>query len=124
MKNLKNWNKFIVYRHITPNGFSYIGITSVDPEKCWKNGKGYYGTLFEEMILKYGWENIEHEILFTGLTEAEARLVKYLTIESYSSYIGYDDCAGYNCTLGNLDLLISRCTRKSIHKICKMFDIY
>ena len=123
MKNLKNWNKFIVYRHIAPNGFSYIGMTSLEPEKCWKNGKGYYGTLFEEMILKYGWENIEHEILYTGLTEAEARLVKSVTIGEYCSYIGFDDCAGYNCTLGNIDLLISRCPRKSIHKICKLLNI-
>ena len=123
MKNLKNWNKFIVYRHITPNGFSYIGITSLEPEKCWKNGKGYYGTLFEEMILKYGWENIEHEILYTGLTEAEARLVKSITIGNYSSYIGFEDCAGYNCTLGNPELLISRLPRKSLNKLCKMFNV-
>ena len=123
MKNLKNWNKFIVYRHIAPNGFSYIGMTSIDPKKCWKNGKGYYGTLFEEMILKYGWENFEHEILYTGLTEAEARLVKAITIGEYCSYIGFDDCAGYNCTLGNPKLLISRLPRKSLNKLCKMFNV-
>lgn len=123
MKNLKNWKNWSVYRHITPNGFSYIGITSLEPEKCWKNGKGYYGTLFEEMILKYGWENIEHEILYTGLTEAEARYLKYYSICEHSSYIGFDDCSGYNCVLGNDDLLIARLTRKSINKICKMLNI-
>lgn len=123
MKNLKNWKNWSVYRHITPNGFSYIGITSVDPEKCWKKGKGYYGTLFEEMILKYGWDNIEHEILYSNLTEAEARYLKYYSICEHSSYIGFDDCAGYNCVLGNDDFLIARLTRKSIHKICKMLNI-
>ena len=123
MKNLKNWKNWSVYRHIAPNGFSYIGMTSLEPEKCWKNGKGYYGTLFEEMILKYGWENFEHEILYTGLTEAEARLVKNVTICEYSSYIGLDDCSGYNCTLFNPDLLISHCTKKSLKKICKLLNI-
>lgn len=119
-KNLKNWS---VYRHILKNGTSYIGITSLEPEKCWKNGKGYKGTLFEEIIQEFGWDNIEHEILYTGLTEEEARLVRYLAIEQYRTYIDYEDSDGWNCTLGNLDLLISRCSKKSIDKICKMFDI-
>ena len=39
MKNLKNWKNWIVYRHITPNGFSYIGITSIEPENAGKTEK-------------------------------------------------------------------------------------
>ena len=123
MKKFKNWKNWSVYRHILPNGECYIGITGKEPEKCWKNGKGYYGSFFEEMIIKYGWENIEHEILYTGLTEPEARYLKYYSIQEYRSYVCFEDCNGYNCVLGNDDVLIARLSRKSINKICKMLNI-
>ena len=90
-----------VYRHITPSGKSYIGITSKKPRKRWLNGKGYNPKLpFGKAIEKYGWENIKHEILDTNIDEFEAKCLEEYYIFSYRTYVGFSDCNGYNCTLG------------------------
>ena len=65
-------NKFIVYKHVSPSGKIYIGITSQNPHKRWKKGEGYKTQPFYGAVTKYGWDNISHEILFTNLTEDEA----------------------------------------------------
>ena len=66
-------NNYTVYRHTFPNGKVYIGITGRDPEERWRNGKGYrkQDKVFNA-ILYYGWQNIKHDILYTGLSKAEA----------------------------------------------------
>ena len=90
-----------VYRHITPSGKSYIGITSQKPEDRWSNGNGYKNTLFGKAIEKYKWENIKHEILDTDLDEFTAKCLEEYYIFSYQTYVGFKyDCKGYNCTLG------------------------
>ena len=90
-----------VYRHITPSGKSYIGITSQKPENRWRNGKGYNPkNPFGEAIEKYKWENIRHEILDTNLTEDEAKRLEKEYIEKYRTFVRFSDCKGYNCTLG------------------------
>lgn len=66
-------NNYVVYKHTTPSGKVYIGITCQDIRKRWKNGKGYeLCTAFNRAINKYGWENITHEVLFAGLSKQEA----------------------------------------------------
>lgn len=89
-----------VYRHITPSGKSYIGITSKKPEDRWQNGLRYTSGVFKKAIKKYGWDNIKHEILDTNLTEYEAKCLEEYYIFSYRTYVGFSDCNGYNCTLG------------------------
>lgn len=64
---------YIVYKHTTPNGKSYVGVTRMSAERRWRNGDGYKKhVLFYRAIKKYGWDNITHEILFDGLTQSEA----------------------------------------------------
>lgn len=64
---------YIVYKHTTPNGKAYVGVTRMEPERRWRHGEGYKKhVLFHRAIEKYGWENIRHEILFEGLTQQEA----------------------------------------------------
>lgn len=69
MSEEKTWS---VYRHTFPNGKVYIGV-SVNPEERWDNGMGYADNrpMFRDIVF-YGWRNIAHEILFSGLTEIEA----------------------------------------------------
>ena len=51
--------------HICPNKKVYIGITSKNVNTRWQNGKGYPNNpYFTNAILKYGWDNIQHIILF------------------------------------------------------------
>ena len=91
-------NNYIVYKHTTPSGKVYIGITRQDVRKRWRNGKGYdLCTAFHRAILKYGWENITHEIIFAGLSKDEATTKEIELIDLYKST---DPSKGYNLTTG------------------------
>ncbi|MBQ1986065.1 MAG: GIY-YIG nuclease family protein [Clostridia bacterium] len=65
---------YSIYVHVNQiNGKMYIGITRQHPEDRWQNGTGYaYNTHFSRAISKYGWDNFDHVIFASGLTEAEA----------------------------------------------------
>ena len=70
-------NNICIYKHTSPSGKVYIGQTCKKPEHRWENGKGYEGcTLFFSAIQKYGWNNIQHEILFTGLDQLNADIIE------------------------------------------------
>ena len=89
---------FIVYRHLFPNKKVYIGITQQQPEKRWKLGQGYVGQDYiYKAIQKYGWDNIKHEILFTGLNQEEAEQKERELIVQHKST---DRNYGYNIALG------------------------
>ncbi|MBQ0089043.1 MAG: GIY-YIG nuclease family protein [Prevotellaceae bacterium] len=96
--------KYIVYEHLFPNGKRYIGITSKSPEKRWENGSGYTKDKQPAMhnaIQKYGWDNIEHHILFTDLTFDEASLKEKELIAKFKTNCKrYGDDYGYNMTDG------------------------
>ena len=63
---------YIVYKHTCPNGKVYIGITSREAKLRWNCGNGYNNNKhFKSAIVKYGWNNIKHEILFDGLTKIQ-----------------------------------------------------
>lgn len=89
-----------VYKHTTPNGKVYIGITANTPKRRWQSGAGYKKqTYFYRAIKKYGWENIKHEILFSGLTREEAENKEIELIEFYKSNkknYGYNIANGGN----------------------------
>lgn len=77
---------FIVYKHICPNDKIYIGITSQAAPKRWRNGEGYkQNKHFYSAILKYGWDNIKHEILFENLSKKQACEIEKRLIAEYDS---------------------------------------
>lgn len=91
-------NNYTVYKHTSPSGKVYIGITSKRPEQRWDNGKGYkHCPHMAAAVKKYGWENIRHEILATGLTKEEAESQEILLIAVYKSN---DRRYGYNTDAG------------------------
>lgn len=69
--NINN-RKYTVYEHIFPNGMRYVGITSMRPEERWNNGKQYKAVELRKAINFYGWDCIQHKILYTGLTKDDA----------------------------------------------------
>lgn len=77
--------KYIIYSHTTPSGKVYIGQTCrKDPNERWKSGKGYKACkLFYNSIKKYGWDNIEHKILHTGLTKEKADILEKMYIRFF-----------------------------------------
>ena len=71
-----------LYMHVCPNGKKYIGITMQEPNQRWRDGKGYCKNKhFYNAILKYGWNNIQHIILFSDLTEDEANEIEEKLID-------------------------------------------
>ena len=93
---------FTVYRHISPVGKVYIGITCQKVERRWKNGLGYRdSTHIFRAIMKYGWSNFKHEILFTNLTEKEAIYWEQELIRHYKGLgISYNITDGGEGTSG------------------------
>ncbi|KAB8292074.1 group I intron endonuclease, partial [Bifidobacterium apri] len=89
---------YVVYKHTTPSGKVYIGITGKKPEYRWKNGNGYKDNAhFDNAIKKYGWENTKHEIVANGLTKEQAC---DLEIELIAKYHATDPRKGYNISAG------------------------
>lgn len=67
--------EYCVYKHTSKiDGRAYVGITRVGAENRWRNGGiGYKPQkYFWRYIKKYGWDSLEHEVLFDNLTEEEA----------------------------------------------------
>lgn len=89
---------YCVYCHTNKiNGKKYVGITSQKPEKRWRNGEGYRGQVFYNAILKHGWEEFNHEILFTGLNEHQAEEKEIELIKKWKTN---DSRYGYNVSSG------------------------
>ena len=89
---------YFVYKHTSPTNKVYIGITSQKPEDRWGNGRGYNKqSLFYNAILKYGWNNFKHEVLFSELTKEEAEQKEIELIKYYKSNLRQ---YGYNIDNG------------------------
>lgn len=90
---------YTVYRHTTPSGKVYVGITKQKPERRWRNGNGYKeNEHFYRAILKYGWKNIKHEIICQApMNAAQAGAVEKSFIHLYDST---NPDKGYNHSIG------------------------
>lgn len=88
---------YSVYKHTTPSGKVYIGITRKAVKDRWLNGRGYDGQVFGIAVKKYGWENIKHEVVASGLTEQEASAKERWLISFYDAT---NPMHGYNKTTG------------------------
>ena len=90
---------FCVYIHKNKiNGKVYIGQTCQVPEYRWNHGNGYkLSTQFYTAIQKYGWDNFEHQILYTNLSLEEANKIERDLIARYQSN---NPKYGYNSDFG------------------------
>ena len=99
--------KYWVYIHTCPNGKKYVGITTkLKPEFRWKEGRGYEHQLFGRAILKYGWDNITHEVFEVDSAEEMYRK----EVELISFYHSNDPEYGYNNSVGGEKSALG-CTR-------------
>ena len=106
-------NNYCVYKHTTPNGKVYIGITKQKPERRWRGGLGYKPpdgkeTPFYRAIVKYGWDNIHHEIIASGLNKENACQVEVELIKAFNSQ---DRRFGYNVLQGG-DIPLENCPKE------------
>lgn len=90
---------FTVYKHTSPSGKVYIGITCQKPENRWgREGSGYkHSPHFLAAIKKYGWDNIAHEIIAKGLSKEQAETME---VELIAKYDATNRDKGYNAELG------------------------
>ena len=105
---------YIVYQHKNKiNGKVYIGITSQKPEQRWgSQGCNYKSSPhFYSAIQKYGWDNFEHNILFTELTKEQACLKEQELIKEYNSM---NREFGYNSTSGGDIFTMNEETKQKI----------
>lgn len=87
-----------VYKHTTPNGKVYIGMTALELSDRWRAGKGYKNSLyFNRAIKKHGWENIKHEVIRDCLTKEQAEHLEIELIKQHRSNIKE---YGYNIESG------------------------
>ena len=103
---------YTVYQHKNKiNNKIYIGITSRKPEDRWgSNGNNYKTSpYFYAAIQKYGWDNFEHNILYTNLTKEEACLKEQELIKYFNSM---NREYGYNQTSGGEMCIMSPEVRK------------
>lgn len=107
-------NNYCVYKHTSPSGKVYIGITGREPEQRWKNGFGYsHQRYLSCAIEKYGWENFKHEILFSHLTLDEACVKE---VEMIALYKSNQREFGYNLDGGGIYNTVSDETKCRIRK--------
>lgn len=91
-------DNYTVYMHISPSGKRYIGITGQSVERRWGNGTGYKSCVcFNRAIEKYGWDNIKHIILYSGLSKEDAERKEVELIKEYNTT---DSRYGYNIENG------------------------
>lgn len=69
---------YFVYEHVTPDGMYYFGVTK-NIKNRFKASK-YETTSLWDYIQKYGWKNIQHNILMRELTYEEARRTEHMLI--------------------------------------------
>lgn len=90
---------YCVYVHTNKaNGKKYVGITSQNVTRRWRNGNGYYeNEHFYRAIQKYGWDGFTHEVVKAGLPKSEACALECQLIAMYKSNQGE---YGYNASTG------------------------
>lgn len=88
--------KWLVYTHISPSNKYYIGITSQNVKKRWRNGNGYKDSVkFYNAIKKYGWDDFKHIVLIDNLDRETANEIEKYLISKYDTINN-----GYNITEG------------------------
>ena len=74
-----------LYKHVSPSGKVYIGISSNIPMR-WAASGYYYlqtDTVFARAIRKYGWDSFQHIIIADSLTESDAKSLEIELIALY-----------------------------------------
>jgi len=96
---MKSWT---VYKHISPSGKVYVGISSNIKNRWAANGYYYHlsDTVFSKALKKYGWSNFQHEIIQENLSKQEACNLEIELIAYYKtkgiSYNITDGGEGYS----------------------------
>lgn len=108
--------KYTVYCHTNKiNNKKYVGITSQTLYARWQNGKHYNRhKSFYEDIIKYGWDNFNHEII---LETNDKNIAKDKEVELIKNWDLINPKYGYNKFKGGIIPTCSERTRKKLSKL-------
>lgn len=71
---------YFVYQHVTPDGMYYFGVTNNIKERFCTSA--YKTTALKPYIEKYGWNNIQHVVLFRNETYESSRFIEDFLIQT------------------------------------------
>ena len=110
---------YSVYKHTTPAGKVYIGLTMQAPCNRWAGGIGYKSNAyFYKAIKKYGWDNIKHEVIAESMTAEEAEELEIKLIAQYDST---NPEKGYNHSTGGKNMAAGyKWTEEQLTKISEL----
>ena len=123
MDKIESNEKYCLYMHKSKiNNKVYIGITKkVNPKHKWRNGKGYNDTnRFANYIKKYGWDSLEHIIVYENLSKKEAEEKE---IELIKFYNATDERYGFNLSYGgNAPGMFTEATLQKLRDVYKNIE--
>ena len=97
-------NLYVIYKHTSPSGKSYIGQTkNIKQREAAHKLTSSKCTAFKNAIQKYGWEAFTHETLMDSLTLEQANKFEEQLIEEHQTIAP----RGYNLRSGGLNQLIA-----------------
>lgn len=100
MEDLSQYNgKFVVYLMTFPNGKRYCGYSS-NIKRRWRDDREYQTQNVYKAIQKYGWNNINKEVLYVFDNKEKALQKEYDLIEQLKLL---DPKNGYNLVPGGGD---------------------
>lgn len=104
-------NEYLIYKHTSPSGKSYIGQTkNLDRRNTYHKSSRSRCVNFYNAIKKYGWESFVTEILADHLTIDEANILEQRYIVNYNTLAPN----GYNLTTGGNNKVVSDITRQRL----------
>lgn len=98
---------FLIYKHTSPSGKSYIGQTKSYQKRNKEHRLGCGCTAFSKAIRKYGWDSFTHQILAEGLSVEDANQKEIELIQQHGTLVPN----GYNLRTGGENGLQSLETR-------------
>jgi group I intron endonuclease len=98
---------YVIYKHTSPSGKSYIGQTKHYDKRSMEHRTTKGCRYFAKAIKKYGWNNFTHDILATGLTIKAANHFEQFYIKHFNSL----SPNGYNLNTGGKNFVVSEQTR-------------
>lgn len=93
-------NNYLIYKHTSPSGKSYIGQTNNYNKRCnHHRSVSSNCRVFTNAIKYYGWDNFTHEILHKNLSLEEANELESICILEHNTL----SPNGYNLKTGGLN---------------------